>query len=426
MSDASWRASLERVCAIVAHKDAQPLRRALFARKAAITPAIRAALATWAGLRGTAARTAFVAGYGALALARLQAPVDDGPIWSMAEYDNEARQIDALARLAPELGFSRLRLGPVSAGAAAKALREAAGRDAYRLLEHHVRGGDFLVAARVASTLGHALAAERLLGRSRARAVLVSSDTNPATLGVVGAAEALGRRTCFVTHGFVAESPPPLAFDLSILDGPAVRDVYARAGEIRGRVVFRGVEGRARPLRTGALRRGVGTLGVFLSILFDAGALARHLETLRARLAPERMLLRLHPNRAMRDPAWARGIDLRGVVVSDGARSIAEDCDACDLVAAGSSSAHLSALKLGVPTIYVPGLDEVPDDYYGFVARGVVPRLAPGEPLDGARLAQFYEAPAWGGAFASFDAAYPDRQDECDDEVRRALRSLVA
>jgi hypothetical protein len=125
----------------------------------------------------------------------------------------------------------------------------------------------------------------------------------------------------------------------------------------------------------------------------------------------------------MRDPEWARGIDLREVVVSAGTRSIEEDCDACDLVACGSSSAHLSALKLGVPTVYVAGLDEVEDDYYRFVALGAVPRLEMHG--DARAIATFYEDPDWPTRFARFDAAYPDRQDACDRDVRDALRALV-
>lgn len=417
--------ALARACAIVAYKDAQPLRRALFARKAALSPAVRAVLATWARLRGTRAASAFVGAYGAKSFAEVRLPARDGALWSIAEYANEARQIDGLAALVPEIRIARVTLGLAGRGAL-RALRALDLAPARALLDRYVREGDFLIAARVASTIGYYARILPALRRSRARAVVVSSDTNPSALALVYAAKHLGLRTCFVAHGHVAEGPPPLAFDLAILDGPAVRDVYARAGAIEGEVVYRGVEGRSLPLRTAALRRGVGTLGVFLSILFDPVALARRIAELRAALAPRGMLIRLHPNRQMRDPDWARGLDLDGVVVSDGARSIERDCAECDLVACGSSSAHLSALKLGVPTIYVPGLDDVADDYYAFVARGVVPRFEAGSLADVGALASFFDDPAWGGRFRAFDAAYPSRQPECDADVRRALEALAS
>ena len=63
-----------------------------------------------------------------------------------------------------------------------------------------------------------------------------------------------------MTHGHVAEGPPALDFDLCLLDGPVVRDVYARAGPIRGRVTFKGSEGTVRRMDASRLRRGVKTL----------------------------------------------------------------------------------------------------------------------------------------------------------------------
>jgi hypothetical protein len=411
--------ALERACRIVAEKDAQPLRRALFARKAALTPAIRAALATWRRIEGTPAATAFVAAYGARAYADVRLPMHDGAIWTMHEYDNEARQLDALAALVPQIEMARVTIGARTVDVVP--IGEL--RGALDLLDRYARRADFLIAARVAATIGYYLRLVPALARSRARAVIVSSDTNPSAVALVHAARRLDRRTCFVTHGFVAESPPALAFDLSILDGAAVRDVYTRAGAIDGEVVYRGVEGRSLPLRLAGMHDRGGTLGIFLSILFDPSSVARQIERLRSALHPDRLLVRLHPNRAMRDPRWSRALDLREVLVSDGARSIEQDCATCDLVACGSSSAHLSALKLGVPTIYAEGLDEVGDDYYGFVARRIVPRLSP--QTSRASIASFYAEPDWPGRFAYFDAAYPDRQRECDAEVRRALTAIA-
>jgi hypothetical protein len=420
--------ALERACGIVARKDAQPLRRALFRRKAAGTPAIRAALATWARLRSTRARAAFVAGFAAKCFLEVEVPTADAPAWSIAAYPNEARQLAALSALEPGISIAKVTLtrrpvpDRIAWAAAMRRVRELSA--AWDLLERYARGGDFLVAARVASTVGYYLRMAPALERSRARAVIVSSDTNPYAVALTQAAARLGRRTCFVNHGHVASDPPPLDFDLSILDGPILERVYAAAGPTRGRIVFRGAEGIVRPMDTARLRRGVRRLGIFLSILVDWPSVARAIARLRATFEPSRIVLRLHPNREMRDPDWAGHLDLRGVTVSDGERALEDDASDCELVACGNSSAHLSVLKLGVPTIYVRGLDEVDDDYYRFVEHGITWRLPDAGGTRDA-IAAFYEDPRWPTRFAGFDAGYPDRQADCDRTVASALRDLI-
>lgn len=418
------RAALERACGIVALKDTQPLRRALFRRKTERSVAVQAALATWRVL-GTGRRArAFVGAYGAQSFWGVRAPERDASVWTLAQYANERRQLEALEALVPEQDVARLELEPALIVPRADRPSIAMRRVARALLADYVARGDFLVAARVASTLGYFLRMFPMLARSRARAVWVSSDANPYAVALTAAARAHGLRTCFVTHGHVAEGPPALDFDLAIVDGPAVRDVYARAGTIRAHVVFRGSEGEVRPMQTAELRRHVETLGVFTSILVSWPAVGRAIARLRAVHAPRRVLLRLHPNREMRDRDWAAHLDLSGVEVSDGDRSIEEDASRCALVAAGSSSVHLSVLKLGVPSLYVRDLDELDDDYYRFVQLGILPRATDAGPSR-EQIAAFYEDTGWPARFAHFDAAYPDRQAACDADVRRALLALV-
>lgn len=410
---------LERACAIVAFKDAQPLRRALFAKLASRRPMIRAALAVWERLGASPAATAFVSALAAKAFLEVRFPAD-GRVLAVSAYPNEARQFRALQALDPTLSIKAITLDPaaIRAGAPVPPLSDSS--EAWSLVHRYARQGDFLVAARVASTVGYYLRMRRDLERSRARVVLVSSDTNPYAVALAGAARALRRKTCFVTHGHVAEGPPALDFDLSLLDGPAVLAVYERAGPVRGEVVYKGAEGATRPMDTSGLKRGVRTLGVFVSILVDWRRLGPRIAELRRVFRPESVLLRLHPNPDMRAGDWSDHVDLGGVQISEGDRAITDDAGLCDLVAAGNSSAHLSVLKYGVPTIYVPGLDEAGEDYYGFVSDGLL--TASVEPRE---IAAFYEEPGWARRFARFDAGWPDRQGECDLAVTAALRRLL-
>jgi hypothetical protein len=297
------------------------------------------------------------------------------------------------------------------------------------LLRTHASRGDFLVAARVASTVGYYQRMLPWLARSRASAVLVSSDTNPYAMALVAAARRLGKKTCFVTHGHVAEGPPALRFDLALLDGPAVLEVYGRAGPVTAEVVFKGSEGRVRSMNTSGLSATSGTVatvGVLSSILSDPRRVGKILGRLEETRSPRRIVLRLHPNRTMRDPRWSTEVNVDSVEVSEGKRPLTEDADGCDLIVAGNTSAHLTALKWGVPTVYLPGLDEAGEDYYGFVERGVVPAFPSPEALDVDAIARFYDAPDWAVRFARFDAGYPDRQAACDEAVREALTRLIA
>ena len=416
-------AALERACAIVARKDVQPLRRALFARKAQRDAAIRAALAVWARLPTREARVAFVSLYGAHAHAQVRWPARDALVLAVHAYRNEERQLRALAALDPRLDVASITLATPRASALARgalAIRRA------RSVLASYADGDFLVAARVAATAGSFLRMDEALARSTARAVWVSSDGNPYAVALARAAASRGIRTCFVTHGHVAEGPEPLDFDLAILDGEVVREVYARSGPIRGRVVLRGTEGAARPMCVTRLEGGIETLGVLASILVDYARLGDTIRRLRESLRPRRVLLRLHPNLEMRDPHWRRALASPDVVVSDGGRTLEEDLDASDLVVAGNSSVHLGALKRGVPSAYDPRLDDAPDDYYRFVEMGIVPRLASelSPSASCASLRAFFEDPQWAARFARFDAGYLDPEARAR-EVREALRELV-
>jgi hypothetical protein len=410
---------LEAACAIVAHKDVQPLRRAMFDRLVRQRPAVGAVVAAWDRVGAGRRAVALVGAVAAKSFLELGLPRSDADLLAVTAYDNEARQVAALARLVPELRVASIGMDPRAALTAWSRL-PALARDA-PLMRTYVAGGDFLVAARVASTIGYYRRLRPWLATTKTPAVLVSSDANPYAVALLAAARSLGRRTCFVTHGHVAEGPPPLDVDLALLDGPVVHEVYARAGPIRGRVVYKGSEGAVRTMRTDGLKRGIRTLGVVLSILVDWPRVGELVRQLRADVRPGRLILRLHPNRDMRDPGWARHVDA-GIEVSDDGRSLVDDVTACDLVVAGNSSAHLTVLKLGVPTACVDALDDMGHDYYRFVAEGIVPEVHGG--LDPARLVAFYEDPGWAARFARFDASYPDRQPECDRDVAAALRAL--
>ena len=373
---------------------------------------------------GRPLRTLLVAGYGLASFMALRLPRRGADVCAVACYRNERRQFDHLESVSG-MPFAHIvlakawMLDPRSWGAALRALRRA--RDAWGLLREYDRG-DFLVAARVASTIGYYLRFEPWLRRRPIRAIAVSSDSNPYAMALWAAARQHGLRTIYVTHGHLPEDPPRLDFDLSVLDGPALRRVYERSQGLSGHVVYRGSEGAYRPLDCSGLSGKVLRLGVFLSLVVDWDRLRVLLDALRLHLRPARLRVRLHPNEVVRpdDVAHRLGPD---VEISWARSVLLEDAAVCDLVVAGNSSCHLTVLKYGVPTLYVRGLDSVPHDFYRFLESRIVAGVERVEDIDLDAVAAFYADPAWGERFTDFDGSYPGR--DLGPEVGAALRAIV-
>lgn len=437
MSRRSPRAALQRALEVVAFKDAQPFRQAVFDYLAGHRAPVRVARQVYGLLPGRAS-SVLVGGYGLAAFLGVRMPRPSRVV-AVGAYRNEERQFAELERILGE-PIGRVVLGPrhalhpASLAALARSLRDqrallrVAAAEVDRINRAH---GNMLVGCRVAAAAGHTLRFLDALPGSGAQVVLVSSDSNPYAMGAAEAATALGLATAYVTHGHIPDGPPAIDFDLTIVDGPAVLRVYDESQGRQGASVFRGAEGEQRPLSTAGLRAGRPlTVGLFCSLIVDFDVLRATLDRLVHHLRPARVLLRLHPNLTIRDP---RALDrlqlgrphLAGVVeVSDGATVLTADAARCDLVVAGESSAHLSILKYGVPTVHLRGLDLVPHDFYRFLAEKIVPAVDPVESLDPLALARFYEDPGWAARFRGFDASYG--VGSLDAAVRAALHALLA
>lgn len=428
------KTALLKALRTVHRKDSWSFRQDVFDDLTSRKPLIQAVRGVHAALGDSRAGALMVAGYALGSYLGVREPPGEAPLLAVNAYNNERRQLDWIEGLLGPGVMERVGLDAKAAlsreGAAALLALAAHPGDVRRglsLIRRVNAGGNFLVACRVASTLGYYARFRALLDRHPARVTLVSSDTNPYAMGLSYAARALGRRTAYVTHGHIPDGPPPLDFDLSLLDGPAVRRVYEEMGPTRGEVVYKGAEGEYRPMDTRRLRGSGLTVGVFLSLITDWDALAAELADLRARVRPARLLIRLHPNRIVRPANYEAllGAPAAGLELSLGESVLLDDARRCDVVYAGNSSCHLTLLKYGVPTVYTRGLDKVPHDFYRFLAEGIVPELARAGDLDAAAVAGFYEDPGWAERFAFFDASYQREQAELDRAVVEALRALI-
>ncbi|MFT3770375.1 MAG: hypothetical protein QM820_33525 [Minicystis sp.] len=429
MAGGAWL--LRRALAVVAAKDRGAFRNAVFEDSSRHRPAVRLARAVHRVLGKGHLSSVLVAGYGLKSFLAVTPPARRAPIVTVAAYANEKRQFADLGAVLGREALAAIAIDnrALVRRAAWGALREAIAhprtvRRAYRIVRRINRREGFLVACRLASTLGYFLRFARMLPAAGARAVLVSSDSNPYAMGIRAAAKRHGMAALYVTHGHIPDGPPRLDFDLSILDGPAVLEVYEESGPVAGAVVFKGAEGRYAPMRTAGLRKERIALGVFLSLITDWPRLARLLAEIHRDLRPARLILRFHPNELVR-PRNALALlgDLPGIEVSYGERVLLDDAARCDLVIAANSSCHLTALKSGVPTVHLHGLDAVPHDFYRFLRHRMVFACERVVDIDPARIAAFYEDPDWARRFAFFDASYPGL--DCRPAVRAAIAALV-
>ena len=435
------KTALLRALRTVRNKDAWSFRQAVFQDLASRKPAVRAAVGVHRALGASRASTLLVSAYGLSSYLGVRAPGGGAPVLAVNAYRNEERQLDWLAGLLGEGAIDRVQLDARAAlsreGLAALAdLLAHPGdvRRALRVIHRFNAEGNFLVSCRVASTLGYYLRLKPLLAAHPARATLVSSDTNPYAMGLSYAARDLGRPTIYVTHGHIPDGPPPLDFDLSILDGPAVLRVYEDMGPTRGAVVYKGAEGACRPMDTSGLRAarraprgGDLNVGVFLSLMLDWDTIGPLLRAVRERLNPARLLVRLHPNRIIRPDDYRERLlaDELGLEISTGDSVLLADAERCDVVLTGNSSCHLSLLKYGVPTVYNRQLDTVPHDFYRFIAERMVLEVPELSALDPSAVADFYDDPGWAARFAFFDASYGRAQSELDAAVTEAVRALA-
>jgi hypothetical protein len=420
---------LSRALEIVAHKDSGAFRQSVFGTLARQRVTVRLARAVYQRLAGSAVGAMFVTAYGAKSYLAVRRSKLARELLAVAAYPNEMRQIVHIDGLmgGGKVAFLDISNRTLLSPRAYAALWSLPARELFSLVRDR-RDSDFLVACRIASTAGYYFRFRQLLGKDTPRAILTSSDSNPYAMALVAAARECAIPAAYVAHGHIPEGPPRLWYDLSFLDGPATLGVYERSQGYEGKIVFRGAEGEFRPMRLKPLeaKRPL-RVGVFASLIVDWARFARILRNMHSTLQPERVLVRLHPNQVIRDPAVPRWLGVfPWVELSGGEQVLTCDASKVDLVIAGNTSAHLTVLKFGIPSVYLPGLDSVPHDFYRFLEKRIVPELTGVEMLSPQEIAAFYRDPSWARRFAEFDASYGRRAADLDADVRSALSRLLA
>ena len=243
------------------------------------------------------------------------------------------------------------------------------------------------------------------LRRDRPRAVIFANDHNDDSRALLLACRAEGIPTAYVQHASVSTNFPPLGFDLSLLEGQDALDKYRLCGPVHGRVALVGMPKADAYLARRNTAPQVRRVGLACNIHDPLPALQETLAYLARELPGLAFSLRPHPSdprdfgplrRALPQLQW-----------SDARReNVFEFLENQDALVAADTSTHLEATLLNVASLYYRfGANPLTDDYYGYVAHGLVPRadtlpaladllgaLARHKPADLYRRAAYYNA----------------------------------
>lgn len=253
----------------------------------------------------------------------------------------------------------------------------------------------------------------------RLKLVCISCDHSPVVMGLLAVARERGLRTCYIQHAPVADYFPPLNYDLAILFDHETVEKYQTSA------LSRGVQGRAQivfmpPFRTNFVRVAITQhkfrIGICLGYLFREQEVGSLIASLADDSNVASVILRRHP-RCKADLAQLCG---RGAVESKSS-DLDDFLDNCDIILVPNSGAAIECLHKGKPTFYVAGLDDIEDDYYGFVSGGIVPRFTQEVLVSGNTVVAPFDD-EWETRFRRYDATI-----EFPIEVlnRRAAQAFV-
>ncbi|RYU82497.1 hypothetical protein EWM57_04245 [Hymenobacter persicinus] len=263
----------------------------------------------------------------------------------------------------------------------------------------------------------------RALRHYRPRAIIFANDHNDDSRALLLAARACGVPTAYVQHASVSTNFPPLSFDLSLLEGQDALDKYRQCGPVLGRVELVGMPKADAFLAQKNQHPTVQRVGMACNVLDATDAIAAAVDHLLGTFPDLNFTFRAHPS-DRRDFTFLRRKHPQ-LRFSDARRqNVFEFLREQDALIAADTSTHLEATLLNVVSIYYRfGAHAIADDYYGYVAHGLVDR-AHSLPELTALLRQYQQhKPADQYRRAAYYNATLGTPDEGHSQ-RRALRLL--
>ncbi|UYZ64523.1 glycosyltransferase family protein [Hymenobacter weizhouensis] len=216
----------------------------------------------------------------------------------------------------------------------------------------------------------------RALRHYQPRAVVYANDHNDDARALLLACQTVGIPTAYVQHASVSTNFPPLSFDLSLLEGQDALDKYRQCGPIRGRVELVGMPRADAFLSRRNTEPRVRRVALACNTLDDTEAITAAVDHLLTELPGLTFTFRPHPG----DQRDFRFLARRHPALhfSDARQeSVFEFVQRHDAMVAADTSTHLEATLLNLASIYYRfGSHGVADDYYGYVAHGLVERAS--------------------------------------------------
>ncbi|WP_022823626.1 hypothetical protein [Hymenobacter norwichensis] len=214
----------------------------------------------------------------------------------------------------------------------------------------------------------------RALRHYRPRAVVFANDHNDDARALLLACRREGVPTVYVQHASVSANFPPLAFDLSLLEGQDALDKYHQCGPIRGQTELVGMPKADEFLSEKNLNPMVQRVGIACNVLDDTEALTTAIDYLLSQFPSLTFTFRPHPGDT-RDFRFLQAQHPQLVFSNARQESVFEFLSKQDALIAADTSTHLEATLLNVASLYFRfGTHAVADDYYGYVAQGLVER----------------------------------------------------
>ncbi len=293
---------------------------------------------------------------------------------------------------------------------------------ARRILVNTRHRHDVLVLWRFTTFLGSYPCFLEMMRRYRPRFAVVANDHSPLHLAFSAAARYHAVPTVYMQHGHVTKHFPRLNFDLSILYGAAAKDVYMDVGHSSGTIVYGGIPGVHNQMRVPEETAAPITVGIFPTYLVGSDLENKVRKCIGDLLQldwVDRVVVRHHPGTSRSDYFTGERI------TETSADTPIEKCvHKMGLAIAGNSSVHLDIINLGVPTIYLPELDHIDEDYFGFVRNGAIPRAESAKAISLDAIEKFYDS-AWRKRFSYYDGGYEVSPQVIEKQVRKAIGELL-
>ncbi|WP_162617877.1 hypothetical protein [Salinicola halophilus] len=217
--------------------------------------------------------------------------------------------------------------------------------------------------------------AYEILKTHKGRIFFVANDHSPLPVAYAKVAEFMGMKVAYLQHASVTNIFPALDFDYAILRDTASREIYEqKRGSVRrhSRIAVVNRDKAVSPDAIEEQRRSIleskaMAVGVYVSSIFNADSIREIIESLKQNQYVKSLFIKFHPSQS----------DFEGI--EDLQVYSRQDIQSVPHVAiCGNTSVVLELLQRGNVVFYTSKLDEIGEDYYGYIRSGLIEQLPGG------------------------------------------------